>query len=115
MRGNAVADGAVAAPACRRPSTPGHGWPGVFVLGCALAAGAPPVAAQVMATGEYLARMDADGDGRISLVEYQDWMSYAFDAMDRDECTPVGHRAAVEGPASSRPWQGNIPDGDRIA
>ena len=40
--------------------------------------------AQVQATGDYLSRMDGDGDGRISLVEYQDWMSYAFDAMDRD-------------------------------
>lgn len=28
--------------------------------------------------------MDRDGDGRVSLVEYQDWLSYAFDAMDRD-------------------------------
>ena len=28
--------------------------------------------------------MDADADGRISMVEYQDWMSYAFDAMDAD-------------------------------
>ena len=28
--------------------------------------------------------MDSDHDGRVSLAEYQDWMSYAFDAMDRD-------------------------------
>lgn len=40
--------------------------------------------AQVQATGDYLARMDADGDGRVSLAEYQRWMSYAFDGMDRD-------------------------------
>ena len=40
--------------------------------------------AQVRATGDYLARMDADRDGRVALVEYQDWLSYAFDAMDRD-------------------------------
>ncbi|MFT3897396.1 MAG: hypothetical protein QM719_06835 [Thermomonas sp.] len=46
---------------------------------------APALAfAQVDATGDYLARMDADHDGRVSLVEYQDWLSYAFDAMDRD-------------------------------
>ena len=38
----------------------------------------------VTASGDYLARMDADRDGRVSLVEYQDWLSYAFDAMDRD-------------------------------
>lgn len=35
-------------------------------------------------TRDYLARMDRDGDGRVSLPEYQDWLSYAFDAMDRD-------------------------------
>src|SRR3546814_9988524 len=28
--------------------------------------------------------MDRDGDGRISLVEDQDWMSYAFDGMDHN-------------------------------
>ena len=49
------------------------------------AALAPVVAlAQVSSSGDYLARMDADRDGRVSLVEYQDWLSYAFDAMDRD-------------------------------
>lgn len=42
------------------------------------------VAAQVTQTSEYLAKMDADGDGRVSLAEYLDWMSYAFDAMDRN-------------------------------
>lgn len=39
---------------------------------------------QVQHTSEYLSKMDTDGDGRVSLPEYQDWMSYAFDAMDRD-------------------------------
>jgi len=43
-----------------------------------------PALAQVVATNDYLARMDADHDGRVSLVEYQDWLSYAFDAMDAD-------------------------------
>lgn len=45
-----------------------------------------PVAAQaqVEATSDYLTRMDADRDGRIALVEYQDWLCYAFDAMDRN-------------------------------
>ncbi|MDH5834486.1 hypothetical protein [Luteimonas kalidii] len=42
------------------------------------------LSAQVTRTGDYLAKMDADGDGRVSLSEYQDWMSYAFDGMDRD-------------------------------
>ena len=36
------------------------------------------------ATSDYLARMDTDRDARVSLGEYQDWMSYAFDAMDHD-------------------------------
>jgi len=49
------------------------------VAGCAL-----PALAQVRASGDYLARMDADRDGRIAPVEYQDWLSYAFDAMDRN-------------------------------
>ena len=40
--------------------------------------------AQVTATADYLARMDLDGDGRVSLAEYQAWMSYAFDGMDRN-------------------------------
>ena len=41
-------------------------------------------AQQVQRAGDYLARMDADGDGRVSLAEYQDWMGYAFARMDRD-------------------------------
>ena len=48
-----------------------------------LSAPAPGIA-QVARTGDYLAKMDADGDGRVSLAEYQAWMSYAFDGMDRD-------------------------------
>ena len=43
---------------------------------------ATPALAQVDATSDYLARMDADGDGRVGLAEYLDWMSYAFDARD---------------------------------
>ena len=56
------------------------------VLAACLAAAAlqPPAAAQVTATGEYLARMDSNGDGRVSLPEYLDWMGYAFREMDRD-------------------------------
>lgn len=34
--------------------------------------------------GQYLAKMDRNGDGVVSLAEYQDWLSYAFDEMDRD-------------------------------
>lgn len=53
------------------------------VAACVLLA-ALPLHAQVRESGDYLARMDADHDGRVSLPEYQDWLSYAFDAMDRD-------------------------------
>ncbi len=53
-----------------------------------LALATAPAHAQVTATADYLARMDSDsdGDGRVDLVEYQDWMSYAFDAraLNRD-------------------------------
>lgn len=51
---------------------------------------AMPVAAQGQGKGlpgtarHYMERMDADADGRVSLGEYQDWMGYAFAAMDRD-------------------------------
>ena len=43
---------------------------------------APVNAGPVDASTDYLARMDADGDGRVSLAEYQDWLSYAFTRMD---------------------------------
>jgi hypothetical protein len=35
-------------------------------------------------TGDYLSRMDDDGDRKVSLLEYQDWLTYAFDGMDRN-------------------------------
>ncbi|MDQ3617256.1 MAG: hypothetical protein M3374_00755 [Pseudomonadota bacterium] len=42
------------------------------------------VSAQVEATSDYLARMDSNRDGRVSLAEYQAWMGYAFEQMDRN-------------------------------
>jgi len=42
----------------------------------------PPVRVAVEETGDYLTRMDANNDGKVSLLEYQDWLSYAFDRMD---------------------------------
>lgn len=43
----------------------------------------PPVdRPAVEASTDYVARMDADQDGRVSLLEYQDWLSYAFTRMD---------------------------------
>jgi len=42
------------------------------------------VQAQVADTGSYLQRMDTDGDGRVSVEEYVQWMLYAFERMDRN-------------------------------
>jgi Ca2+-binding EF-hand superfamily protein len=53
-------------------------YKGLLLLALATA----PALAQVTATSDYLARMDSDADGRVSVIEYQDWMSYAFDARD---------------------------------
>lgn len=52
--------------------------------GLLAAALALPAAAQLRGSGDYLQRMDRDGDGRVSLAEYQAWMGYAFERMDRD-------------------------------
>lgn len=52
-----------------------------MLMGVLLAA---PVMAQVQDTNQYLQRMDADGDGRVSPDEYLQWMLYAFDRMDRN-------------------------------
>lgn len=56
-------------------------WAAVAVL--AFASFAPAVA-QVQHSRDYLQRMDSDADGRVSLVEYQHWMGYAFERMDRN-------------------------------
>jgi hypothetical protein len=69
----------MAGAACFREG-PARARAGLFV--CALLPLA--AAAQVTGTDDYLAMMDADRDGRVSLPEYQDWLSYAFDGMDRD-------------------------------
>ena len=68
-------------PALQRSRKPARSRAG-FLLAASIVA--MPALAQVVATSEYLARMDVDHDGRISLLEYQDWLSYAFDAMDLD-------------------------------
>ncbi|MGY0800075.1 hypothetical protein ACW7G0_13610 [Lysobacter sp. A286] len=58
----------------------------MFVLSVSGAVTALPASAQsrVDATSDYLQRMDTDRDGRVSLVEYQQWMGYAFERMDVD-------------------------------
>lgn len=63
---------------------PGRLRPGPLLSGVLLAALAVPAAAQVERTADYLARMDSDGDGRVSQDEYVAWMGYAFERMDRD-------------------------------
>lgn len=56
------------------------------LAGSAAAQGTPAstLPQAVHAVPDYLARMDSDGDGRVSLAEYQAWMGYGFDVMDRD-------------------------------
>lgn len=44
-----------------------------------------PVAhAQVGGVSDYLKRMDQNRDGRVTQEEYIAWMSYGFEAMDRN-------------------------------
>ena len=57
-------------------------WIALAALAAFAALAAVSARAQVTATSEYLARMDADADGRVGVDEYLDWMSYAFDARD---------------------------------
>lgn len=46
---------------------------------------APPAPADApQRTGDYLTLMDANRDLRVSPEEYQDWLTYAFDGMDRN-------------------------------
>ena len=56
--------------------------------------------AQVQRINDYLSKMDADRDGRVSLAEYQDWLSYAFHGMDRDR---DGVLSAAEQPGGRGP------------
>ncbi|MEO5963791.1 MAG: EF-hand domain-containing protein [Thermomonas sp.] len=58
----------------------------MVIVACALpiTAGAQVQRDGVASTKDYLSKMDTSGDSRVSLPEYQDWMSYAFDAMDRN-------------------------------
>jgi len=65
------------------PHRPGRPRPGLLLVAVGLL-GSWGVAAQVERTGDYLARMDIDGDGRVSQAEYVAWMGYAFERMDVD-------------------------------
>ena len=54
------------------------------MLAAGLAGGAFVSAARAQTQADFVARMDADGDRRVALAEYQDYMSYAFRQMDAD-------------------------------
>ena len=60
------------------------------------------VHAQVRETSDYLRRMDANGDGRVSLAEYQAWMGYAFERMDRNGDGVLGADELPGGRGGSR-------------
>lgn len=66
----------------RRATVPAAGMAAAIL--CLAAMAGLPASAQVQDTGEYLQRMDADGDGRVSPEEYLQWLLYAFDRMDRN-------------------------------
>ena len=53
-------------------------------LVCAASSFAAFAAAPVASSGDYLSRIDTDGDHRVSLAEFQAWMGYAFERMDAD-------------------------------
>lgn len=68
-------------PAPRRTAL--HGAALVLAVTACLAGGAaaaPPVSTST----SYMVRMDTDGDRRVSLAEFQQWMTYGFERMDRD-------------------------------
>ena len=83
-----------------RKSVAGRARSYAWVLALAVA----PAFAQVNATSDYLARMDSDADGRVSVGEYLDWMSYAFDARDgnRDGVLSAGELPGGKGQAITR-------------
>ena len=68
----------------RRPATVRGRAGGALALAALVVGMARAQQPAVDATGDYLQRMDTDRDGGVSLTEYQDWLSYGFDAMDAD-------------------------------
>lgn len=72
------------------------------IVGCALAllfAATGGAAQQPRDTRDYLRLFDRDGDGRVALAEYQDYLSRGFLQMDRDG---DGVLSAAELPAGTR-------------
>jgi Ca2+-binding EF-hand superfamily protein len=56
----------------------------LLLSGLIACVGVAPTAAAQSTPADYLAAMDANHDGRVSLAEYQDWLSDAFRQMDRN-------------------------------
>ena len=54
------------------------------ICAAGLAGGVFVSAALAQTTADFVARMDADGDRRVSLAEYTEHLSYAFRRMDAD-------------------------------
>lgn len=79
---------------------PGAGW---SWLGLMLLLASPQVLAQ-SSRADYLRHFDANGDGRVSLREYQDYMSRGFRGMDRNR---DGVLAAHELPVGAH-WRGPV-------
>ncbi|MDQ1091142.1 Ca2+-binding EF-hand superfamily protein [Xanthomonas sacchari] len=83
-----MSNGASRTPPYERRLVRRSSWRARPTLGIAcilIAAGIADAQAQAIdSTASYLQRMDRNGDGRVSLDEYLAWMSYAFDARDRD-------------------------------
>jgi hypothetical protein len=57
---------------------------GFAMLAAGLAGGVFVSGAAAQSQADFVARMDADGDRRVCLAEYLDYMSYAFRRMDRN-------------------------------
>lgn len=84
---------------------PGRGPPCRWLLAfVAIVLLSGSVSAQPDSRFEYLQRFDTNGDGRVSLSEYQAYMSRGFRAMDRNG---DGVLSASELPAGVR-WRGPI-------
>lgn len=69
---------------------------GAALLGLACTLGAQPLP---RTPADYLVTMDRDGDRRVALAEYQDYLSRGFQQMDRDG---DGRLSAAELPPGAR-------------
>ena len=65
------------------------------IVAAGLAGGVFVSGARAQTQADFVARMDADGDRRVSLAEYTDYMSYAFRQMDADHDNVLEPREQV--------------------